>query len=189
MAKQKKSLPHELTSCEPTLLSLITRPAGAPANWCIASADALDNIKLTQIVRQRTACLTLLSIPGIGLLTATAMFAATSGSVAHCKDARHFASWFGIKPKEYLSGNTRYIEQISKRGDRYLRMLLTHGARSTLRAASVNLSAGRHLDELRSWVLKVQGRTNHNKAVCALANKLARICFATLRDGEDYGTV
>ncbi len=53
----------------------------------------------------------------------------------------------------------------------------------------VSFSAGRHLDELRSWALKLQGRTNHNKAACALANKLARICYATLRDGEDYGAV
>jgi transposase len=109
------------------------------------------------------------------------MVAATSGSVAHFKDARHFASWFGLTPKEYSSGNTRFLGHISKRGDRYLRMLLTHGARSVLRAASVSLSAGRHVDALRSWALKVQGRTNHNKLTC--------ICYATLRDGEDYGTV
>lgn len=57
--------------------------------------------ELTQLAKQSAACTTLLSIPGIGLLTATAMVAATSGSVAHFKDARHFASWFGLTPKEY----------------------------------------------------------------------------------------
>lgn len=88
--------------------------------------------ELPQLAKQSAACTTLLSIPGIGLLTATAMVAATSGSVAHFKDARHFASWFGLTPKEYSSGNTRYLGHISKRGDRYLRMLLTHGARSVL---------------------------------------------------------
>lgn len=67
------------------------------------------------------------------------------------------------------------------------RMLLTHGARSVLRAASVVHSAGKQLDSLRHWALTVQGRTNHNNAACALANKLARICYATLRDGEIYG--
>ena len=95
-----------------------------------------------------------------GLLTATAMVAATSGEVTHFVDARHFASWFGLTPKEHSSGNSRRLGCISKRGDRYLRMLLTHGA------------------------LAVQGRSNHNKATCALANKLARICYACLRDGE-----
>jgi transposase len=75
---------------------------------------------------------------GIGLLTATAMVAATGGSVSHYKSARHFASWFGLTPKEHSSGSTRHLGRISKRGDRYLRMLLTHGARSVLRAATVS---------------------------------------------------
>jgi hypothetical protein len=65
-------------------------------------------------------------------------------------------------------------------------MLLTHGARSVLRAASVAQTAGRPLDDLRRWALGVQGRSNHNKAACALANKLARICYAALRDSEPY---
>jgi len=142
--------------------------------------------ELTELAKHSPACTTLLSIPGIGLLTATAMVAATSGNVQHFKDARHFASWFGLTPKEYSSGSTRTLGRISKRGDRYLRMLLTHGARSILRAASVALSAGRQLDGLRRWALAVQARSNHNKAACALANKLARICYATLRDAQSY---
>ncbi len=93
--------------------------------------------ELTALARQSPACTTLLSIPGVGLLTATAMVAATSGEVSHFRDARHFASWFGLTPKEHSSGGTRHLGRISKRGDRYLRMLLTHGARSVLRAASV----------------------------------------------------
>jgi transposase len=74
------------------------------------------------------------------------------------------------------------------RGDRYLRMLLTHGARSVLRAASVAAHAGKNVDGLRQWALGVQRRSNHNEATCALANKLARICYATLRDHEPYGS-
>ena len=143
--------------------------------------------ELTELARQSPACTTLLSIPGIGLLTATALVAATSGDVSHFKDARHFASWFGLTPKEYSSGSTRYLGRISKRGDRYLRMLLTHGARSVLRAATVAQRAGRTIDDIKQWALTVQGRTNHNKAACALANKLARICYATLRDAAPYG--
>jgi len=143
--------------------------------------------ELTALARQSSACTTLLSIPGVGLLTATAMVAATSGEVSHFRDARHFASWFGLTPKEHSSGGTRHLGRISKRGDRYLRMLLTHGARSVLRAASVAVRAGKTVDGLRQWALGVQHRANHNKAACALANKLARICYATLRDGEPYG--
>ena len=143
--------------------------------------------ELTELAKQSPACATLLSIPGVGLLTATAMVAATGGTVSHFKDARHFASWFGLTPREFSSGNTRVLGRISKRGDRYLRMLLTHGARSVLRAATVAREVGRSIDGLRTWALTVQGRTNHNKAACALANKMARICYATLRDATPYG--
>jgi len=135
--------------------------------------------ELTLHARQSPACTT--------LLTATAMVAATSGQVSHFKDAQHFASWFGLPPKEHSSGGNRHLGRISKRGDRYLRMLLTHGARSVLRAAAVAKRAGRPVDGLRDWALAVQGRANHNKAACALANKMARICYATLRDQEPYG--
>jgi transposase len=69
----------------------------------------------------------------------------------------------------------------------YLRMLLTHGARSVLRAAKVAAGAGKEVTGVRRWALEVQGRTNHNKAACALANKLARICYAALRDKEPFG--
>ena len=143
--------------------------------------------ELASLARLSTACTTLLSIPGVGLLTATAMVAATSGDVSHFKDARHFASWFGLTLKEYSSGNSRYLGRISKKGDRYLRMLLTHGARSVLRAAKVAEAAGREVCGVRRWGLDVQARSNHNKAACALANKLARICYATLRDKEPFG--
>jgi transposase len=141
---------------------------------------------LTQAARESQACTRLLSVPGVGLLTATAMLAATGGSVAHFKSARHFAAWFGLTPKESSSGATRRLGRISKRGDRYLRMLLTHGARAVLRAATVAQRTGRPLDALRQWTLAVQGRSNHNKAACALANKLARICYATLRDQQPF---
>jgi transposase len=144
--------------------------------------------ELSLVAKQSAACTRLLSIPGVGLLTATAMVAATSGNVAHFKSARHLSSWLGLTPKEFSSGSKRHLGHISKRGDRYLRMLLTHGARSVLRASSVALRAGKPIDALRQWAQAVQGRTNHNKAACALANKLARICFATLRDGESFSS-
>lgn len=142
--------------------------------------------QLAEIARHSAACKWLLSIPGIGLLSATAIIAAIGSSVAHFKSARHFASWFGLTPKEHSSGTRRYLGGISKRGDAYLRTLLTHGARSVLRAAKVAEQAGRSLTGLRAWALNVQRRANHNQAACALANKLARICYATLRDNEVF---
>ena len=138
--------------------------------------------ELANAARHSPACTLLLSVPGIGLLSATAMVAATSGDVTHFQDARHFASWFGLTPREFSSGGTRHLGRISKKGDRYLRMLLTHGARSVLRAATVAVEKGKVFSGVRQWALQVQARSNHNKATCALANKLARICYATLRD-------
>ena len=142
--------------------------------------------ELAAAAKLSPACITLMSIPGIGLLTATALVAATSGDVSHFQDARHFASWFGLTPREFSSGNSRYLGRISKKGDRYLRMLLTHGARSVLRAAKVATASGKEVCGVRRWALEVQGRANHNKAACALANKLARICYATLRDKTTF---
>jgi transposase len=142
--------------------------------------------ELSALARQSAACVQLMSIPGVGLLTATAMVAATSGKVAHFKDARHFASWFGLTPREFSSGNSRHLGGISKRGDRYLRMLMTHGARSVLQAATVARNQGKTISGIRQWSLALQSRGNHNKATCALANKIARICYATLLDGELY---
>lgn len=142
--------------------------------------------ELAAAARANAACTQLLSIPGIGLLTATAMVAATSGDVTHFQSARHFASWFGLTPREYSSGTRRSLGGISRRGDVYLRMLLTHGARAVLHAATIATQAGKPLDSLKAWAVNLQARGNHNKATCALANKLARICYAVLRDGERY---
>jgi transposase len=65
-------------------------------------------------------------------------------------------------------------------------MLLTQGARSVLRSSKVAENAGREVCGVRHWALDVQARGKHNKAACALANKLARICYATLRDKEPF---
>ena len=74
------------------------------------------------------------AVSGIGLLTSTALVAA-AGSPHHFPDGRHFASWIGLTPREYSSGKRRLLGRISKQGDSYLRMLLTHGARAVLSRA------------------------------------------------------
>jgi transposase len=65
-------------------------------------------------------------------------------------------------------------------------MLLTPEARSVLRAAKVAQGGGKEVCGVRRWALDVQARDNHNRAACALANKLARICYATPRDKEPF---
>jgi transposase len=141
--------------------------------------------ELSEMAKASPACQALISVPGIGLLTSTAMVAAV-GDPRSFDSARRYASFLGLTPREYSSGDTRHLGRISKRGDRYIRMLLTHGARSVLRAATVARRAGRQVDRLKIWALEVQSRTNHNKATCALANKLARIAWAVWTKHEKY---
>ena len=149
-----------------------------------ARIDQIER-ELATLARQSSACRALTSVPGIGLLTSTAMLAAV-GDPRSFDAGRRYASFLGLTPREYSSGATRHLGRISKRGDRYIRMLLTHGARSVLRAATVARRSGHELDRLRTWALAVQDRTNHNKATCALANKLARIAWAVWVKHEKY---
>lgn len=121
------------------------------------------------------------SIPGIGLMTSTAMVAAV-GDVLRFPSGRHLASWLGLTPRERSSGNVRRLGGISKRGDRYLRTLLIHGGRSILAAARRHGSR----DRLRAWGLEVDRMRGRNRAAVALANKLARICWAVWRHGDRY---
>lgn len=121
------------------------------------------------------------SIPGIGLLTATALFAFV-GDARRFPTARHFASYLGLTPREHSSGNVRRLGRISKRGDAYLRTLLTHGARAVLRAAHVASSPNR----LHAWVLALQERRGHNVAAIALANKLARTAWSVWRNERAF---
>lgn len=142
--------------------------------------------ELTAIARRVPACQLLMTIPGIGLLTATAMVAAVGTDVSQFHSARQFSCWFGITPTEHSSGQVRRLGRISKAGPRYLRTLLTHGARSVLQSAARASSRGRECTGLHRWALSLAERTHHNKATCAVANKLARICFATLRAHQPF---
>lgn len=121
------------------------------------------------------------SIPGIGLLTATALVAFI-GDVQRFASCRRFASFLGLTPREHSSGLRRRLGRISKRGDVYLRMLLIHGARSVLWAAR----RAQQPDRLRAWALHLQDTRGHNKAAVALANKMARIVWALWRHETSY---
>ena len=117
------------------------------------------------------------TVPGIGTLTATALVGAV-GHIHAFERGRQFASWIGLTPREYSSGGRRRLGGISKRGDRYLRYLLTHGARAVLVTAARRQRAGQPLSRLHQWALKVRDRCGYNKATLAVANKLARIVWA-----------
>ncbi len=122
----------------------------------------------------------LLTIPGIGLLTATALFAFV-GNIHRFPSGRHFASWLGLTPREHSSGLRRSLGGISKRGDGYLRTLLIHGARSVILHARTQQP-----DHLREWAHRIETTHVHNKAAVAVANKIARVVWAVWSRREDY---
>lgn len=138
--------------------------------------------ELKTLARQTPDVERLQAIPGIGLLTATAMVGFV-GNVQRFRSCRHFASYLGLTPREHSSGDRRSLGRISKRGDSYLRMLLIHGGRSLL------WSAHRHSSQrtpLQLWGLRIHETRGHNKATVALANKLARRVWAVWKRDTEY---
>jgi len=163
------------------------RPALAEA--CTEIRDLEGRIRVVEaqlqaLADQTPAVARLRSIPGIGLITATALVAFV-GDVQRFPSGRHFASYLGLTPRERSSGLIRRLGAISKRGDVYLRMLLIHGARAVLWAARKR----RTPDRLRAWALHLQKLRGHNKAAIALANKLARVVWAVWKHDVDFREV
>ena len=167
---------HQILAESDSPLPAALRPALADTCAEIAELEArvrsLER-QLTVLSEDLPAVARLRSIPGVGLLTATALVAFV-GEVRRFRSGRRFASYLGLTPREHSSGAARRLGRISKRGDPYLRMLLIHGARAVLCHAQ-RLD---HPDRLRTWALQLQQHRGHNKAAVALANKLARIVWA-----------
>lgn len=144
--------------------------------------------QLTALAKHDHVAQRLLTITGIGVLTATALLASVPDIHAF-RRARSFAAWLGLTPREYSSGTTRHLGSITKRGDRYLRMLLVHGTRSALLRAHRQACQGDNsLASPQRWVLEVERRTNHNKATVALANKMARTVWCVWTRDQNYRT-
>ena len=136
--------------------------------------------KLETLAKTHPECQRLMTIPGIGPITATALIAAV-GEVGVFKNGRQFAAWLGLVPKQYSTGGQTRLLGISKRDDRYLRKLLIHGARATLRGA------GLKTDPRSQWIRGVLERRGWNRTAVAAANKNARIVWALLSRGGVYG--
>ena len=118
------------------------------------------------------------SIPGIGLIGATAI-AATVPDPKVFGSGRDFAAWIGLVPREDSTGGKQKLGPISKRGDRYLRRILVVGACAVLRYA-------RHKPEKYPWLTKLLERKPFKVVAVALANKMARIAWALLAKGDTY---
>jgi transposase len=128
--------------------------------------------------RSNEASKRLESIPGIGVIGATAI-AATVPDPKVFRSGRDFAAWIGLVPREDSTGGKQKLGPISKRGDRYLRRILVVGACAVLRYA-------RHKPEKYPWLTKLLARKPFKVVAVALANKMARIAWALLAKGDTY---
>lgn len=135
--------------------------------------------QLKAIVEQDEACGRLASIPGIGVITASAIVAAI-GDGRMFRSGRDFAAWLGLVPRQHSTGGRSTLLGISKRGNTYIRTLLIHGSRCMLRFFSNPATA------IGRWVTALKGRTHANVAAVALANKQARTAWALLTQGTYY---
>ena len=132
------------------------------------------NREFAERARADEAARRLVTIPGIGVLNATALVAAI-GDGSSFRRGRDLAAWLGLVPRQYTTGGRPRLLGISKRGNKYLRMLFIHGARAALP------SLARSHSPLGAWLRALLARAHRNVAIVALANKLARIAWASLR--------
>ncbi len=131
--------------------------------------------KIKSWQKQQEACRKIAEIPGVGLLSATALVA-TMGEAGNFKSGREFAAFIGLVPRQSGTGGKVKLLGISKRGDTYLRTLLIHGARAVMFRAS----------DKNAWSESLLQRRPTNVAVVAMANKMARTAWAILAHGRAY---
>ena len=129
--------------------------------------------------RSDEAARRLATIPGIGVLNATALAAAV-GDARTFTCGRDLAAWLGLVPRQATTGGKSRLLGISKRGNIYLRKLLVHGARAAMPTLSKSAT------QLGNWLRGLLQRAHPNTVVVALANKLARIAWTVLRRGDVF---
>lgn len=140
--------------------------------------EELTNL-IQQESRQHPEVQRLQTIPGFGPVVASAFYGVIGDGQAF-KNGRGVSASLGLVPRHHGTGGQQVLLGISKRGDKYLRSLLVHGARAVVRHAH------KKDDALSVWVIRLIERRGKNKAIVALANKLARIAWAVLAQGKDY---
>jgi len=135
--------------------------------------------KLKTWHRANEASRRLETIPGVGVITATALVA-TIGDASQFHSGRQLAAWLGLVPRQYSSGGKERLGRISKRGDGYLRKLLVHGARTVL------LWSRRKKETRSPWLEALLARRPTNVVLVAMANKTARVVWALLSRSETF---
>jgi transposase len=167
----------ELTSfCQSLIMTLVQRLRALEDEIAVAESW------IRSFMNHSALCQKIAAVPGIGPITATAIVAAV-GRADGFRNGRHLAAWLGLVPRQHSSGGKSHLYGISKRGDRYLRTLLIHGARSVLIRVS-----GKH-DARSRWLQELIARRGYNRACVALANKNARIIQVLLSTEATYKPV
>lgn len=141
----------------------------------IAAFDA----EFVRMAREDEAVRRLITIPGIGTINATALAAAVGDARTFAR-GRDMAAWLGLTPRQMTTGGKPRLLGITKRGNRYLRKNLIHGARAVLPYLIERETP------LGRWARGLMARAHKNIVVVALANKLARIAWAVLARGCTY---
>jgi transposase len=135
---------------------------------------------IADLARQDAGCCRLMGIPGVGVITASAMVAAVGTGAAFAK-GRDFAAWLGLVPKQISTGDRTILGGLSKRGNRYLRTLFVGGAQVLLQRP--NQWQGHRFGR---WLQAASARLHRNVLAAALANKLARIAWSVLYRESGY---
>jgi transposase len=146
--------------------------------------------KRLKLISNKTGkCQQLTNIPGIGLITATALVVSI-GNASCFKNGRQLSAWLGLVPRQNSCGGKKKLLGISKRGDIYLRTLLIQGGRAivntTLRFTTEEQKAKKDYSKFTQWMFNLCERSGHNKTTVSVANKLARVVFAVLISGNDF---
>ena len=181
VAKFRQAVVGKLEAEKDKLTPLSQEMFGKLVEECAALEEQLayDQEQLAALAAPPPACQRLLTMPGIGPVSATALVAAVSDASAF-KNGRQFAAWLGLVPRQYSTGGKERLLGMSKRGDSYLRQLLIHGARATLRWV------GRKTDRRSQWMRQLVERRGPNRTAVAVANKNARMVWALLTSHQAY---
>lgn len=134
--------------------------------------------RLAATARQSQACRILMSIPGVGIITATSFVTAIE-EPSNFRKSRSVGAWLGLTPRRYQSGEVDYEGHISRRGDRHLRGLLYEAATVILTRSSADC-------DLRVWGLNLREKIGFKRAAVAVARKLAVIMHAMLKTGRPF---
>jgi transposase len=179
--KAARALADRIAACDASI-PLCVCEALAPLVVQLRELDeAVDKIDraLMKAAKTDAPARRLMSIPGLGPITALAL-AASVQDASSFSGPREFAAFLGLTPRQNSSGGKQKLRRISKMGDRYLRKLLVVGAHAVLHHRQP------HNDALRSWAKKLMESKPFKLVAVALANKLARIVFAVLRSSGGY---